>query len=421
MKNYNQLIKDLKAVSEVSAIITSTLDFQELITIVMEKAKEVMNAEASSILLYNIETDKLEFAVALNVKEDTSKTLTDNISLNIGEGIAGWVAQNEKSLIIKDAQSDCRFCKKADKATGFETRSIIAVPLTGRGGFIGVAEVINPVNKKFFTESDLELFNTLCMQVSVAIENARFHEDSLKREKLKRELEIASTIQNSFFPGSPYYSKERISVSVINTMASHVGGDMYDFVEFADSRLGVLIGDVSGKGISAALYMAKAISDFRYIAHSERSSEAVMDEVNRVLLSKSVQGMFLTAIYLIVDCLSGEIKLSCAGHPPGLLFNSNRVNVMETDGGPPLGIIPTVYPVSTIIMEPEERLLLFTDGVYDATDSNGERLGFSRIADYVEKNKREKDMIKGMIEFVNEFSGKSDQPDDITIVEVKFS
>ncbi len=144
LKNLEKKVEDLKTLMEVSAIISSTLDFNELMTLVMEKAKDVMDAEACSILLYNKDIDKLEFEVAICEEESTSDILKKKITLDMGQGIAGWVAANKKPLVIKDVKKDKRFYQGADKLTGFVTKSLIAVPLVGRRGLIGVAEVLNP-------------------------------------------------------------------------------------------------------------------------------------------------------------------------------------------------------------------------------------------------------------------------------------
>ncbi len=145
LKNIERKVEDLKTLIEVSTIISSTLDFNDLITLVMEKTKQVMDAEACSILLYNRDTNRLEFEVALCKEETASEKLMEKVTLEMGQGIAGWVAENLKPLIIENAKEDKRFYGKADDMTGFTTRSLIAAPLIGRCGLIGVAEILNPV------------------------------------------------------------------------------------------------------------------------------------------------------------------------------------------------------------------------------------------------------------------------------------
>jgi phosphoserine phosphatase RsbU/P len=415
LKNLEKKVEDLRILTEVSATISSTLDMKELMTLVMEKAKSVMDAEACSILLYNRDTNKLEFEVALCNEGEASDLLKKKITLDIGQGIAGWVAKNRELLIIRDVKSDKRFFQDADKLTGFETRNLIAAPLIGRRGLIGVAELINLKRDDY----DLELLRMLTKQFAIAIENALYHTESLEKERLKQEIEIAATLQKSFLPESPVFRKGGIMTAAVNIPAKQVGGDLYDFIEPVDGKVGVFIGDVSGKGVSAALYMAKIISDFRYLAHEVGSPETVMNRLNTVL-SRTPRGMFLTGIYMIIDTVKGDLKASAAGHPPFLWITGHEVKVTSLPAGPPLGIIPEDYPVSRLSLNKGDRLVLLTDGVFEAKNREGGRIGFDAVVDFVQKHAADENIIDKLTDHVNEFSKGVEQTDDLTIVEVRF-
>ncbi len=416
LKKLKKRVENLKVLTEVSASISSTLDIQELMTIVMEKAKSVMNAEACSVLLYNRDTKKLEFEIALCKEESASDVLKKKISLEVGQGIAGWVAKNKEILIIKDVKTDKRFFQEADKITGFVTKSIIAAPLMGRRGLIGVAEIINPKKKDY----DPEVLNILSKHIAIAIENALYHKESLEKERLKQELEIASILQKSFLPEKPSYTKGNISAFAVNIPAKLVGGDLYDFSEPVDGKVGVFIGDVSGKGISAALYMAKIIGDFRYSSHMVESPEIVMNRLNSIL-SNAPRGMFLTSIYLIADVETGKIKISVAGHPPFLLISRKKVQAVSVDAGPPLGIMPLEYQSSNISLTRGDRIILLTDGVIDAKNKEGKRLGFDNLITIVQNNLRETPCIDFITKYVSNFSKGVEKADDLTMVEIAFS
>ena len=412
-------VENLKVLIEVSAIISSTLDFNELMTLVMEKAKSVMHAEACSILLYNRETHKLEFDLALSAEETVSDILKGKVTLDMGQGVAGWVAENQAPLIIKDAKTDSRFYPEADRLTGFSTRSLMAVPLVGRSGLIGVAEILNPKEKVFFDDDDAEIFQTLCRQIAIAMENAQFHKESVERERLRQELDIASALQKSFLPESPVFKKGDLMISAVNISAAKVGGDLFDFIELDHGRVGVFIGDVSGKGIVAALYMAKAISDFRYIAHLAGAPEIALNNLNGVL-SRAPRGMFLTGIYGIVDIVTGDISVSAAGHPPFLWLTKGEVRIMNVSSGPPLGILPVDYPVTHLPLGKGDRLLLVTDGVFEARNKEGQRIGFEKLVQFVERHRGEDHLAQAVIDYVNDFSKGLERADDLTIVELRW-
>lgn len=408
-------VADLKLLIDVSALISSTLELNELMPLVMEKAQSVMNAEACSILFYNRETNKLEFEVAMGGEDAASDVLKKTITLEMGQGIAGWVAENRQSLIIPDVTKDPRFFKGADKLTGFITRNMIAVPLIGRSGLIGVAQIINYHGM----DLDPEIFQLLCGQFAIAIENARFHRKSLEKVRLRQQLEIAASLQKSFLPEHPFIRKGRATVSAVNITAFQVGGDVYDFVEPADGKLGILIGDVSGKGISAALYMAKFISDFRYQSLHSDKPDVTLNKLNE-LASRAPMGMFLTAIYAILDLATGELHLSIAGHPPFIHISRGEAAVTSLPSGPPLGIIPTEYPVTTIQLAHGDRLLFLTDGVFDAKNRQGERLDFDRIVDFVREHCNAEDIVQKIVAHVDDFAHGTEQADDLTIVEIRW-
>lgn len=193
-------LRQLGSLMEVSVLIGSSLDLTEVLNAVMEKARVVMDAEASSIMLLNEKTNKLEFEVALGEADITLETLKKKIALDLGQGIAGSVALTRVPELVADVRADPRFFRDADKITGFITRSLLAAPLIARDKLIGVAEVLNPRRGGGFTPEDLELFATYCRQVAVAVENARLHHALLERQREQQQLEFAALVQQSFLP-----------------------------------------------------------------------------------------------------------------------------------------------------------------------------------------------------------------------------
>ncbi|MBF0344942.1 MAG: SpoIIE family protein phosphatase [Nitrospirae bacterium] len=420
LRTLEKRVDDLRTLIEVSSIISSTLDFNRLISLVMEKAKNVMNAEACSILLFNKHTNRLEFAYAISKEKSTASILKKTFSLELGQGVAGWVAQNLQTVIIEDVANDERFFKEIDRFSGFTTKSLIAVPLVGRGGLIGVAEILNPKDKPCFCHYDEELFSTLCRQITTAIENVKFYQESIEMEKVRQELEIASVLQKSFLPDSSVFKRGAIEVAAVNIPAEQVGGDIYDFLEPVEGKIGVFVGDVSGKGVSAAMYMAKIISDFRYKARLQEKPNVALGNLNDGLL-KGPMGMFVTAVYIIIDVNTGVLSVSNGGHPPFLLIRDNKVEVIDIQGGPPLGIINTEYPVSSMSLNRGDRLLLITDGVFDAINRSGLRLGFDDLVDFISNLEDKNNLVDSIINYVNEYSEGTGRSDDLTLVELRYN
>jgi sigma-B regulation protein RsbU (phosphoserine phosphatase) len=413
LKEIEKKVDDLKLLIDVSSLISSALELHELMPLVMEKAKEVMDAEACSILFYNRETNKLEFEVAMGSEASASEILKRTITLDMGQGIAGWVAQHLQPLVIDDVSKDDRFFPDADRRTGFVTRDMITVPLIGRSGLIGVVQIINRRKR----DVDPEIFQLLCRQFAIAIENARYHKKSLEKERLRQQLEIAASLQKSFLPESPVFSRGDAVVSAVNVSVYQVGGDVYDFVEPAPGAIGFIIGDVSGKGISAALYMAKFISDFKHVALTADTPDDAFVRLN-TLAMRAPMGLFLTAMYGILDLATGKLCLAVAGHPPFIRITGGEVHVMSLPSGPPLGIVPADYPVTTVALELGDRLLFLTDGVFDAKNRDGERIGYDRIVAFVEKHRDDERIMEKLVDHVDDFSRGADRADDLTIVEL---
>jgi sigma-B regulation protein RsbU (phosphoserine phosphatase) len=207
--------------------------------------------------------------------------------------------------------------------------------------------------------------------------------------------------------------------------ASAVGGDFYDFLLLDPDRLTAAIGDVSGKGVPAALFMAKLISDLRVVGQKLGSPEAILGEVNLDLTTQARRGMYVSAQYLLLDARSGEVRLSNGGHVPFLWYHRRQeeAEVVDPEGGPPLGILPdATYPEIRLALEHGDSLILLTDGVLECTNASGEAFGFPRLVKAVEAAGRsEAPLIQPILRAVEAFAADGRRHDDLTLVQVSWS
>lgn len=415
-------VSKLSSLIEVSIIINSTLDLDELVNLVMEKAQTVMQAEASAVMLVNEESGFLECQVALG---EVGRQVQETIKLKIGEGIAGWVAQTGEPVIVPDAQKDPRFANRVDKETGFITRSILAVPLIVKDKVIGVAEVINRLDGEAFDEENLDLFSTFGRQVALAIENAKMHKLMLERQKFEQQLEAARIIQESFLPQrAPTDQKNRFRVAGKSIAASSIGGDFFDFIEFDENTLGMVMGDVAGKGIPAALYMARLVSDFRFQTQIERDPAQILAKINNLLVERSRRGMFVTLQYLLLDTPTGTIKLASAGHLPMLKIKNRGKKCIIVNGqtSAPLGILKNMeFSCQSISLDPGDILVCFTDGIIEAKNKKGKQYTLVRLTDFLQRSWESPDQIvEYVIASVNEFARGEAQHDDLTVTALRW-
>lgn len=248
---------------------------------------------------------------------------------------------------------------------------------------------------------------------------ATSHQALAERERRGRELEFAHALQKAFLPGRPPEA-EGLLLAARYVPALDVSGDFYDFIPLPEGRLGIVIGDVSGKGIPAALFMARFSSDFRSLALSGLSPGEAMTRANEAVTESSRRGLFVTAAYAVFDPRSGEMVLSNAGHPVPLVRSagSDGVRGIGEAIDVPLGVVPdTRYPEARLELGPGETLLFLTDGAFEALGPEGERYGLDRLTDTVGRGSaRPEDMAERMLADVTDFVGSRARSDDLTIV-----
>ena len=409
-------INDLSSLIEVSIIVNSTLDLDQVLLLVMEKAQSVMRAEASSVLLVNNETDKLECEVALGaVGEHVRKT----IRLAKGQGVAGWVWEHEEPIIVADVSKDKRFFSGIDRKSGFKTQSILAVPLKVQDRIIGVAEVINRIDGRKFTQDDLDLFMTFGRQVALAIDNAQMHQAALEQERLRQQLESARIIQQSFMPQIlPSSPRGIFELAAKNIPASAVGGDFFDAVLLDENRLALLIGDVSGKGVPAALHMARIMSDFRFYVQQESEPQVLLSRLNNLVVERGQTGMFITLQFAIVDLKNKRMSLANGGHLPVLHISheSHRAGLITCDAGAPLGIARDLhFDAVECEIAAGDALFFYTDGLVEMRNKANEQFSLDRLLAVASQKWRAADaLLSAVLESVRDFSDHEPQHDDLT-------
>lgn len=410
-----QKVKRLSTLIDVNALISSSLNLDQILENVMSLSKQVMNADASSLMLIDEKTNELVYEVALG---SVGEKLKQEFRLKMGQGIAGTVAEEGKPLLLADAYTHPKFYRGHDDATGFRTKSMITVPLKVKERITGVAQVINRLDGAAFDQDDLDLFIALCSLAAIAIENAKMHKSLMERQRLVKDMEFARTVQESFLPQRPP-EIDGFKFSAHYTPAQEVGGDFYDFIHLDCGRIGIVIGDVSGKGVPAALYMAKLGSDLRTLAFTEKDPAAALGKLNTLLAERSRRGMFATLLYVELDSLTGKLMIANAGHlPPVIKKADGTVRKLAPAGGAPLGILAGMsFTEEAVRLERGDAMVLYTDGIVEAMDAREELYGFERFEALIGKSASDPGQLKtAIIDDVNRFTGLSSQHDDMTLV-----
>ena len=240
-----------------------------------------------------------------------------------------------------------------------------------------------------------------------------------KRLFMEHELEVARTIQESFLPKS-FPRTEQLEISSMMFAARHVGGDLYDLVDLGEGKIGIMIGDVSGKGIPAALFMAKVISEFRFLVANEPRPSALLTRLNQKLVAEASSSLFVTVCYLVVDTVKGDIRFASGGHLGPVLSKGRdgTTRILAIESGMPLGLAEGEYAESSIVFEKDDTLVLYTDGVTEAMNTQRAMYGEDRLQEIVKNNRyRSTEALLSIIrEDVQRFEGKAGQHDDTTLV-----
>jgi phosphoserine phosphatase RsbU/P len=409
-------LENLKECFRISGLINSSLELDEVLENIMTTSRSILKADACSLMLVDEKTEELVFEVA---QGPVAHKFKGGVRIKKGQGIAGQVYEAGEPILIEDAYRDPRFNQDFDRMTGYHTRSILCVPLKIKDRVIGVSQIINRLDGSPFNSEDEETISLLCATAAIAVENARLHREILRKQQIERDLAFASSIQLSFLPQEmPVF--EGFRFGAYYQSAQEVGGDFYDFIPLEDDRIGVLIGDVSGKGIASALFMARLTTDFRLMAIREKDPEKLMRRINDRVCEQSCRGMFVTLLYMILNKGSNELVYINAGHLPPVIWNhcEAKPSFLHGKGGPPLGIVSgRQFTVERILLKPCDCILLSTDGLIEAKNDRGERFGWDRLTDTLKAGASDIESVKYRIgKSIDDFVKECPQADDTTLV-----
>lgn len=342
------------------------------------------------------------------------------------EGILGEVAASGRGVLIKDALKDPRIIKHDDES--LKIRSFMAVPLIFRGQLSGVLAVANPISGRAFTDTEFSLAKSLGEQCALALQNAEAVSALLMRNKLEFDLRLASSIQRYLLPEN-LPQTESLEFAVKYLPQQLIGGDFYDFFKLPHGKIGVVIGDVSGKGIPAAILMALCQTKLRYIAMSGKSPAQTLCLLNSEMVHAMRSDMFITIIYLVIDPKSGEARFARAGHEPPLLARADSDEAAQPlkSSGMALGMVSEelfdeVMEDASFKINSGDVLVLYTDGLTEAANPEGGEFTAKKLAQTIStlRSRNANDLNDEIIKSVEAFMGPGNKyGDDLTLLTVK--
>ncbi|HNX49582.1 MAG TPA: SpoIIE family protein phosphatase [Thermoanaerobaculaceae bacterium] len=402
-------VQRLEAVVEASALVNSTLDLHAIAETIVGIATRLIGAERGSLFLMDPRLSVLRSLIADGVKGE-------GLQVRVGEGIVGNVAAHGEPVALDDPYSDPRFDRRFDTTTGFRTRSLLTVPVRDRdGSLVAVLQLLNHAHGGFGPE-DVEFLGELGVPFAIALATARLHEEIVAREKLAEEVRVAGVIQKNLQPRD-------LSMAPGLELAAHfqpsrgVGGDYYDLIPARGRCFWLVMADVSGKGIPAAL-IASHIQSFLWSRRRDRRPlERIAAEGNELLYHFTQGKKYATVVLAEWNPRARTLTYVVAGHPPILVLRGGAVLRLGSTGAP-LGLLPGLPMTSQRLeLSAGDLLLLYTDGVIEAgVEADLEDYGIDRLADLMVGADSPRALLDHVSMAVSHYLGEHLPHDDVTML-----
>jgi len=404
----------LALISKVGVALLASVTLNETLEQIVSLVFEAVPADRCMVMMRDDKSPDLKVAVAR--LRDRAGEVGE---IRISRSVIDEVVANGKSVLTSDAQADPRFMGGTVILQG--VRSVLAVPLGVGQNVFGIIYADSPLADGRFTEDHLKVLTTLASVAAIRVENGRLMEERIERERLEREQQVASEIQHRFLPAAaPQIAGYELQG--ISFPCYEIGGDYYDFIERADGKLIVALGDVSGKGTAAALLMSSLHAAVHAQADTHNSLAQTIGAVNRYLVESIPPNRFVTLFYAELDPKNGALAFLNAGHNPPLIVHAGGTMEQLAAGGLPLGIMPNAdFREGRTRLHQGDVLVIYSDGVTEAVNPKNEEFGPTRLYEVVARNMDSSAAgIRDRIEAaLTKFCQGTPAADDITLVIVK--
>jgi serine phosphatase RsbU (regulator of sigma subunit)/pSer/pThr/pTyr-binding forkhead associated (FHA) protein len=403
----------LAAVLEISKNLSRAVSLDEILPKLLDSLFKIfVQADRGFVIMRDLATGRLVPRAIRSRRED------DQSVVRISRTIVSEAMDQKEAILSADASSDQRF-DMAQSVADFHIRSMMCAPIIdAEGEAMGVLQLDTLNQRSRFTQQDLEVLAGVASQAAVAIDNARLHERIWAQRFLQRDLELAHRVQQGIVPSEPP-DVPGYQFFHFYEPANLVGGDYYDYVPLPDGRCAVVVGDVAGKGVSAALLMAKLSGEVKFYLASEHDPAQAVRRINTAFGRRDWQDRFVTFVVVMLNPISHEVTIVNAGHMPPLLRHSSGVveALGQEESGLPLGVIDDfAFESSTRALEPGDSVVIFTDGISEAMNASRELYGVERISSQIaNKSSCIDELGTRLLDDVRRFVGQQAQSDDMCL------
>ncbi len=373
-----QVARYLDLVAELVSEFAANTDLEATLGIALQRIADAMDAEAASMFL--LDGDELVCRACVGDQP------IHGLRMPADAGVVGRTVATAEPQLVADVRADPDFYAKVSKLSGMVTRSLLTAPLQVRDQCLGVVELVNKKDpEKPFDERDARILMALATAAALALNNARLAAEMVDQARLRREVELAATVQQNLLPPE---SDADAPIAGVNLPARGMSGDFYDYLTLPGGDLLFAVGDVSGKGMNAALVMAKAVTLFRALGKVQPEPGRLMELIHSELRATMTMGMFVTLVIGRYSRGSGLLRLANAGHPPPLLLGPDT-RVEFPAEAPPLGIESPIaiapWCETAVRLRSGESVYIYTDGLDEATDADGAMLEVDGVIGLIER------------------------------------
>lgn len=407
-------VEELAILNDIATAITSTQSLEKIVALIVQRCIKHLKVEQGVVMLLDEQDTEKPFQTMIR-KQDSSINI---LPYRFDSQITGWMLKNKSPLLINDLKGDSRF--KFTDETNLPVKTLLSVPMSLKGKMIGLLTLFNKKSEVGFTGDDQRLLSIIASQSAHVLEHARLLQKEQQLLKLEEEYRMAKEIQLNILPKQiPEISG--YDIFALNIPAREVGGDYYDFIKIPGNKIALCLGDITGKGLPAAMLMANLQATLRGQALTQKNLSDNIKNSNLLLFNSTAENRFATLFYCELDFINHTITYCNAGHDAPISIFQNKISRL-TEGGLLLGSFDFAeFEQVSKLIEPGELLLIYSDGVTEAMNNTNEEFGEEKLLSILKSNVNltAKELIDKIVSEVKTHSSKVEQSDDITLMVIK--
>lgn len=409
-------VEELSILNDIATQISSTKEIDKIVDQIVQKCVKHLKVEQGAVMLLDNKGESGSFRTMIRKADTTGSQI---LPFRLDTQLTGWMLKNRKPLVVNDVQKDERF--QTIGKSEWPIRSVLSVPLLAKGEMLGVLTVFNKRTEGGFSMEDQRLLSIIAAQSGQIIENARLYKDEQALILMQEEVRLATEIQINLLP----HQMPRIEgyqIAGTSIPARDVGGDYFDFIRKDENRLAFCLGDVSGKGMPAALLMANLQATLRGQTMADIPIAECIARSNKLMHHSTDIKKFATLFYGLLNFKEHQLEYCNAGHDNPFLFSPGKEPQRLQIGGVVLGFVPEFsYQETTIPVNPGDLLVIYSDGITEAMNSAEEEFGEERLVETIVENRTHspQELLSSILKSVRLHVGNEPQMDDMTLVVLK--